>query len=182
MRTHVALLRGINVGGNNKVPMKELRGLVSSLGYGEVETYIQSGNVVLSSDQDPESIRVAMEDAMARDLGVACPVVVVGRAELAEVVEALPFPREDDPRRIHAVFRAEPYGPRDLEAIEDAVAKARAKGSRDEVSVAGRTMYLWTPDGFGRSELAAQLSRRAMSGGTARNWATVRKLVELLEG
>lgn len=180
MRTHVALLRGINVGGNNKVPMKDLRALVASLGYGDVETYIQSGNVVLSSEADAEDIRVCVERAVAEKMGVSCPVVVVTREELARVVAGNPFQVDDD-RRLHAVFRSSPFGADDLEAVDTAVARARAKGSRDEVSIADKTMYLWTPDGFGRSELAAQLSRAAMAGGTARNWATVSRLMEMLD-
>lgn len=180
MRTHVALLRGINVGGNNKVPMKELRALIASLGYSDVETYIQSGNVVLSSDSDAEEIRVCVERAVAEEMGVACTVVVVTREELAGVVARNPFPVDDD-RRLHAVFRSSPFGATDLHAVETAAARARSKGSRDEVSVAEKTMYLWTPDGFGRSELAAQLSRAGMAGGTARNWATVSRLMEMLD-
>ncbi|HET6964458.1 MAG TPA: DUF1697 domain-containing protein [Acidimicrobiales bacterium] len=180
MRTHAALLRGINVGGNNKVPMKDLRLLIASLGYGDVETYIQSGNVVLSSDSDAEDIRASLERAVAEQLGVSCAVVVVTREELAGVVAGNPFPADDD-RRLHVVFRSSPFGVDDLEAVDRAVARARAKGSRDEVSVAEKTMYLWTPDGYGRSELAAQLSRAGTAGGTARNWATVSRLMEMLE-
>ncbi len=181
MRTHVALLRGINVGGNNKVPMKELRALVGSLGYGDVETYIQSGNVVFSSDSDAEEIRLSMERVLAGGMGVACAVVVVTRDELAGVVAGNPFHVDDD-RRLHAVFRSSPFEPGDLQVVDRAVERARAKGSRDQVSVAGKTMYLWTPDGYGRSELAAQLSRAAMAGGTARNWATVSRLMQMLDG
>lgn len=171
--------------------MKDLRAVVSSLGYRDVETYIQSGNVVFSTDDDADTVTAALEAAMTGDLGVPCQVVVVSRAEMAEVLAADPFPEEDDDRKVHVVFRTGPYGPDDQDSIDQAVTRARAKGSRDEVSVAGSCLYLWTPDGFGRSELAAQLSRRATSGGTARNQAvwsgtarnrgTVRKLVELLE-
>ena len=181
MRSHVALLRGINVGGKNKVAMKDLRDVVSSLGYADVETYIQSGNVVFSARADDESIRVDLEEAIARSTGVSCPVVVVSRTGLSEAMAADPFAHEKDDRKVHLVFRPAPCDQEDLELIDEAAARAKAKGSRDDVSVAGRVMYLWTPDGFGRSELAAQLSRQAMSAATARNRATVKKLAELLE-
>ena len=181
MRSHVALLRGINVGGKNKVGMKELRALVSSRGYEDVETYIQSGNVVFSAADDSATISAALSSKIEEEMGVSCQVVVVSRDDLAEAMAANPFTREDDDRKVHVVFRTAPYGEADVEMIDEAVAKARAKGSRDEAVVAGGVMYLWTPDGFGRSELAVQLSRRAIEGGTARNWATVQKLAELLE-
>jgi uncharacterized protein (DUF1697 family) len=161
--------------------MKELRALASTLGYLDVETYIQSGNVVFSADHtDTEEARVALEGAIARDMGVNCEVVVLLREELDEVMAADPFTNEADSRRVHMVFRTTEYGPEDAERIDEAVRRARLKGSRDEVTVAGRSLYLWTPDGYGRSELAAQLSR-LRGGGTARNRATVQKLVGLMK-
>jgi uncharacterized protein (DUF1697 family) len=177
----VALLRGVNVGGKNKVPMKELRALASTLGYRDVETYIQSGNVVFSADDtDTEDARVTLEGAIAREMGVNCEVVVLLREEVDEVMAADPFTDEVDSRRVHMVFRTTQYGPEDAERIDEAARRAGLKGSRDQVTFAGRTLYLWTPDGYGRSELAAQLSRLG-GRGTARNRATVQNLAELMK-
>lgn len=184
MRTHVALLRGINVGGRNKVAMADLRALVAGLGHAEVGTYIQSGNVVFASTEtDLDRLADGLEAEIAGRLGVACGVVVVARADLAAAVAADPYRHEPDGRRVHVVFRRHPLTADELTAIDAAAERARAKGSRDEVTPDGRVLYLWTPDGMGRSELAAQLARTAGLGtGTARNRTTASKLLALLEG
>ena len=181
MRTHVALLRGVNVSGRNKVPMAALRDLVADLGCGEVETYIQSGNVVFSAGAlGADEVRMAIEAAIAREFGVTSEVVVVSASELVQVMTANPFPGEADDRKVHVVFRTSRYGPADREAAAEAERRARSKGGSDEVSVTGGAMYLWTPDGFGRSELAVQIARLVRPPGTARNWATVKRLAELV--
>jgi len=184
MPRYVALLRGINVGGRNKVAMADLRQLVQSLGHVDVATYIQSGNVVFTSpDTDDDALADALEKEIAARLGVRPAVVVVSQAELAEVVAGNPFPGEDNPKFVHAVFRRSAPGPDALAAITDAHQRAAGKGCRDEYAVSGRTLYLHTPDGLGRSEFAAQLAKPAgrIGQGTARNWATVMKLKDMLE-
>lgn len=187
MRTHLALLRGINVGGQAKVPMAELREVVTSLGHQDVATYIQTGNVVFTSPH-ADSIRLAdeLEEAISRRFGLRPGVVVLTRDELVRVIADNPYPEAASPRLLHAVFRRDEPSAEQLTGIEAAGQRARDKGSRDEATVIGRTLYLHTPDGFGRSELAAQLSRarQAMApagGGTARNWATVTRLMSLLD-
>ena len=185
MRTHVALLRGINVGGHNKVPMKDLRALLTELGFEQVDTYIQSGNVAFSAGKAPvQELAGRIGDAIAARMGVTCDVVVLTRAELARVIAANPFPEPEDPRFLHVVFRASDLTAADLKSVDTAVEKARGKApdSPDEVRVAGRYLYLSTPDGLGRSELAARLSRGVMGAGTARNWATVKRLEAMLSG
>ena len=187
MATHVALLRGINVGGRNKVAMADLREVVAELGHDDVSTYIQSGNVLFSpgtSDADESDLAEALAAAITARLGVSAPVVVVSRDELASVFAANPFPDQVDPRRVHAVLLSSPPGAEAAGKIDDALARSTAKGARDEAATVGRTIYLHTPDGFGNSELAAAVLRivtspRAGVTGTARNWATIGKLLEL---
>jgi uncharacterized protein (DUF1697 family) len=186
MPTHVALLRGINVGGRNKVAMADLRKVVESLGHGDVATYIQSGNVVFTSkDTDTAAIAAKLERALEKASGVRSSVVVLSRAELAKVIADNPFPDEANPKHLHAVFRGGELGAQEAAAVADAERRARDKGSRDQARVVGRTVYLRTPDGLGRSELAAQLARSNPAagdrGGTARNWATVTKLLAMLD-
>ena len=158
MASHVALLRGINVGGRNKVPMADLREVVTSLGHTGVSTYIQSGNVLFSTaDTDTAKLAAALESAIEDRFGIWSSVVVLSRDELAQVLAANPYPDEPNPRMVHVVFlNAEP--PEDLltriSAAESAVA---AKGSRDTVQAAGQALFLHTPDGFGTSELAQTL-------------------------
>jgi uncharacterized protein (DUF1697 family) len=191
MASHVALLRGINVGGRNKVPMAELREVVASLGHAEVTTYIQSGNVLFSTaETDNAKLAAALESAIEDRFGLWSSVVVLSRDELAEVLAASPYPDEPNPRLVHVVFlNAEP--PQDvLDRIAAAVSAAAARGSRDAVHAAGTALYLHTPDGFGKSELAQNLFRvltppakrkKQGLGATARNWATATKLLSLCE-
>jgi uncharacterized protein (DUF1697 family) len=184
MPTHIALLRGINVGGRNRVAMAHLREVVLGLGHTDVATYIQSGNVVFTSEQaDTATIAAALERAIAEHLGVQPKVIVLTRAELAQVVADNPFPDEPNPRWVHAIFRNGPLPPDELAAVADQQ-RAQDQGSDDEARVVGNTLFLHTPGGLGRSELAAQLlrlgsSRTAETAGTARNWATVNKLLAL---
>jgi len=181
---YVALLRGINVGGRNKVAMADLRQVAESLGHTEVATYIQSGNLVFTSTGDNASggLADALEREIARSLAVRPAVVVLSRADLAQVIADNPFPGESNPKALHAVFRREALTADAVEAIAAAEQKARAKGSEDEVIIVGRTLFLRTPDGLGRSELAAQLARvGSQAAGTARNWSTVNRLLAMLD-
>jgi uncharacterized protein (DUF1697 family) len=189
VRTHIALLRGINVGGRNKVAMADLRRVVSDLGHTEVATYIQSGNVAFAAAGLPvesNELAVSIERAIAGQLPVRPAVMVVSRDELQQVVAGNPYLSEPNPRFVHAVFLPDTPGTDRLAAVAAAVERAHAKGSRDEARVAGRALYLWTPDGMGRSELAVELNRGTAkstpaAAGTARNWATVLALVQLLD-
>jgi uncharacterized protein (DUF1697 family) len=189
VRTHVALLRGINVLGRNKVAMADLRGVVAALGHREVMTYIQSGNVVFAAGRADDDCALAeeLEAAVAARLGVRPAVVVLARAQLLNVVSTNPFRQVVDPRTLHGVFFREAPSSDGIDAVAAAVGRARVKGSRDDARVIGRTLYLWTPEGFAPSVLRRELDRggnlRApMHSGTARNWATVTTLVSLLEG
>ena len=187
MATHIALLRGINVGGRNKVAMADLRDVVAGLGHTDVSTYIQSGNVVFTSDEaDTEALGQALEEAIARRLGVKPSVIVLSRGDLARVVRDNPYPDEPNPKLVHAVFFRGPVPPGSAEAIEAGQQRAAERGSgRDSARVVGPTLYVHTPDGFGRSELALYLLGRSASpcaAGTARNWSTVTKLLALCGG
>jgi uncharacterized protein (DUF1697 family) len=186
MLTHVALLRGVNVGGRNKVAMADLRKVVESLGHANVATYIQSGNVVFTSNHtDTAAIAGELERALAETLGRHSSVVVLARAELATVIADNPFPEEANPKRVHVIFRGAEVGAEEAAAVAAAARRASDKGGRDQAKVVGRAVYLHTPDGFGASELAAQLTRVNPAvqdrGGTARNWATVTKLLAMLD-
>lgn len=189
MPSHVALLRGINVGGRNKVPMAQLRELVAGLGHADVATYIQSGNVVFSTaETDTAALATAFEEAIAAAFGVPARVVVLSREELARVARDNPYSDEPDPRAVHAVFLSAEPGSEVAAGVADARRRAEQKqpGTRDTAEVIGRAIFLHTPDGFGRSELAAQIAggSRWKAGdlvGTARNWATVTKLLAMCD-
>ncbi len=182
MPRYAALLRGINVGGRNKVAMADLRELASALGHADVATYIQSGNLVFSSaEPDPAALADEFEREIAARLGVRPAVVVISARELAAVIAANPFPDETNPRCLHAIFRRDEIDAAGIRAVAAAVEKFRAAGGQDDAAAGGRVVYLRTPDGLGRSDLAAALSRPAAAGGTARNWATVARLMAMLD-
>jgi uncharacterized protein (DUF1697 family) len=187
MPTHVALLRGINVGGGGKVPMAELRELVSSLGHAEVGTYIQTGNIIFSpSHDDTAALAADLHDAIAKSFGVRSAVVVLSRAELADVISANPYPDEPNPRFVHGVFLLSEPDKAARTRLAETLELVADRGKRDEAAIIGRTLYLHTPDGFGTSELARELTlkKRAnpLAQGTARNWATITKLLALCDG
>jgi uncharacterized protein (DUF1697 family) len=188
MATHIALLRGINLGGRNRVAMAGLRTLVAGLGYTDVATYIQSGNVLFTApDLDDSALSAALAGAVAAGTGMDVGVVVVSRDELAEVVSANPFPSEPDPKNLHAVLLSGPPGAELRERITTAASAPAATGSGDTIREAGRVLYLHTPGGFGRSDLSAKLMRLLSSPkagvvGTARNWRTVNVLLNMFNG
>jgi uncharacterized protein (DUF1697 family) len=179
---YLALLRGINVGGRNKVAMTDLRRIATDLGYTDAATYIQSGNLLFTSnDDDTAGHARTLERRIAEQLGVRPAVVVISAAELAQAIADNPFPAETNGRCLHAVFRETEPNAAERARISGAVSRARANGSADDAVVVGRTLYLHTPDGFGRSELAARLSSSAPpAAGTARNWLTVTRLMTML--
>lgn len=182
MPKYVALLRGINVGGKNKVAMADLRAIAESLGHGNVATYIQSGNLVFGSDEaDTGAMAKALEDRISERLNIRPDVVILSRGELAAAVEHNPFPEVVSHKSLHAIFRDRELDASALEAVGDIQRRVRDSGSPDEVKVIGRVSYLHTPDGIGRSKLAAMLATR-LKDGTARNWATVTKLLEMADG
>jgi uncharacterized protein (DUF1697 family) len=190
--THVALLRGINNLGSKRATMAELQEAVRSLGHADVTTYIQSGNVLFTPRRadseagrtDGATLAAGLEQAIAASIGVQARAVVLSRAELARCMRDNPYPGETNPRLLHAVFLPEAPRPGLAAWLADAERHVRANGSRDETQVLGRTVYLHTPDGYPPSELRRALARAggptsAPVGGTARNWATVSRLLEL---
>ena len=149
--------------------MPALRELVESLGYSDVSTYIASGNVLFSTrKKDTGRIAAELEKAIEKELGVSCRVAVLTRDELAEAIAKNPFPDEKNPKAVHASF-----------LLDDPPEGAETRDGNDRTKIVGRVLYLHTPDGYGRSDLASKTMRKVP--GTARNWGTVTKLLELLD-
>ena len=172
MKTWVALFRGINVGGNNILPMKELVATLENIGCQDVETYIQSGNTVFRSEEEDawllsDRIRAAIEESH----GFEPRVLVLGSEALERVVRSNPFPdAEFEPKSLHVYFLASPPERPDLDAL------AGIKGDRERFVLEGDIFYLHAPDGVGRSRLAAKAEKLLGVSATARNWRTVGKL------
>jgi uncharacterized protein (DUF1697 family) len=176
--TYAALLRGINVGGNKKVPMAELRALLSDLGHSAVRTYLNSGNAIFSSDDDDQdALAAALEDAIEKHFGFKVACMVRTGAYLRAVVEACPFPADElEGRQLHAIFYSGPVTAERFSAIDAAAYLP------EEFRLGDQVLYLYAPEGLGRSKLVEALSRPALLKGldaTARNWNTVKTLMEL---
>lgn len=179
MTTWIALLRGINVGGANRLPMAELREQLSGLGFEDVETYIASGNVVFGANGDPASGHAeTLADEIATTIethhGFRPRVLVLSAAEFRRAMEANPFPEgEPEPKTLHLYFLAEQPPDIDASAVETAASPTERWKLGDHV------LYLHAPDGIGRSKLAARIESLLGVPATARNWRTVTRVSEI---
>lgn len=175
MPTYVALLRGINVGGHRMMKMADLRKVFVAADADDIATYIQSGNVVFTHAARSEpTLAAEIEKRIAKAAGFPVPVVLRTAGQLARVVEDSPFP-DADADHLHVAFLAT-RPPASAPTID-----ARAFAP-ERCATIGRELYLYLPDGMGRSKLAAAVLAKPKAigaGGTARNWRTVLKLKEL---
>lgn len=175
--THIALLRGINVGGRNKLPMKDLAAIFDDLGCADVRTYIQSGNVVFTAPPDvAASIPDRAAAAISDRFGLTVPVVTRTASELAEAHRRNPFLAEGcAPKTLAVAFLANHPAPDRVAALDP------DRSPPDRFAVIGREVYLHMPNGVARSKLTnAYLDARLATVSTARNLRTVGKLLEMV--
>jgi uncharacterized protein (DUF1697 family) len=174
--TWLALLRGINVVGKNKVPMKALASAIGAAGFQAVRTYIQSGNVVFrSSSADPHALARRIEHLVERNFGCAPTVMVISKADLAAAIRANPFPdAQQNHKLLHLYFLASRPKSPDIDSL------ARVDAGREAFALKRGIFYLWTPDGFADSVLRSRIERCLGVPATARNWRTVNELLKLL--
>jgi uncharacterized protein (DUF1697 family) len=175
---HVVLLRGINLGPNRRVAMPRLREVLSDAGFGDVRTYVQSGNVVL--DSDLSSARVADRSAalIASEFGFEVDVIVRTRDEIAEVVRRNPLGTvASNPKRYQVSFLAAEPDPARVARLDQAAAPS------ERVVAIGREIYAWHPEGVARSKLWSALAAKDGLGvpATARNWTTVTTLLQMAD-
>ena len=178
MPTFAALLRAINLGERNKIPMAGLRSLFSGLGHEDVSTYVQSGNVVFRARaRKGDEISADIERGIAEEFGLEVAVLIRTPAELRKIVDGNPYLKdESDPKKLHVLFL-------------DRQPAARAKNSLDQdrspperFVLRGRELYLHRPEGSARSKLTIAYFEGCLEArGTVRNWRTVTKLAELTE-
>lgn len=171
----IVLLRGVNVGGHNKLAMPALREALEAAGMENVLTYVQSGNVVLDSAAKPDALARACAKVIAERFGMDVGVVVRTRAQLAKIVEHNPLGDVVEQDKLYQVtFCSE----KPAKAALAKVAERAVEGER--LLAHGREIYAWFPHGVGRSKLAAQLGKQDLGVlATARNWTTVNKLLAL---
>ncbi|MGW7425556.1 DUF1697 domain-containing protein [Streptomyces sp. NPDC054813] len=178
MTMYAALLRGINVGGRKRLPMAELRALMTGLGYASVQTYLQSGQAVFADVRgDTESLAAELAGAIEERFGFPVDILVRDHAYLKATAGACPFPAAElEARQLHVTYFSAPVAPERFADLDPAAHLP------EEFRLGDRALYLYAPDGLGRSKLAEALSRPRINKGliaTTRNWNTVVKLVEL---
>lgn len=184
MTACVILLRGVNVGGANRLPMAALRTSLEAAGFAAPQTYLASGNVVVVDPSRASEIADRVSAVIADAFGLDVPAIAMTAREWTRVVDGLPVD-EPDPKRVHAIAFAEPLTMSDLHDLQELQDRVDAKGARDRAvpGVGGRVLYLHTPGGFGSSHLAKALTSRrvgALPRGTGRNWSTVLAIQDLL--
>ena len=173
----VLLLRGINIG-KRRVAMPALRELLTEAGYGDVETYVQSGNDVVSSGLAQRKLARESAALISERFGFDVPVVVRNATELARVVKANPLGDvADNDKRYQVCF---------LDRALDAETAERLRGlvvEPEALAIDGREIYAWHPDGIARSKLWNNIASKGLGAtGTARNWTTVKTLLEMAQG
>ena len=176
MTTYIALVRGINVGGKNLLPMRDLVSNLETLGAEQVRTYIQSGNAVFRHDsRSPTKLAKTIGAAIRGSHGFEPRVLVLHVHDLERAIAANPFPEaEDEPKSLHLFFLASvPQAP-DLEALQEIA------GPDERFRLVGRVFYLHAPHGIGRSKLAARAEKALGVRATGRNWRTIGKIAELI--
>jgi uncharacterized protein (DUF1697 family) len=171
---YVVFLRGINVGGKNILRMEALVQILEGLGCGNVRTYIQSGNVALTTAGDPDQLSRNIGVEISTRHGFEPDVLILGLHELQEAIRLNPYPEsESDPKSLHLGFlKSAPQNP-------DEAALESLKNAGEQFRVLGKVFYLSAPDGIGKSKLAARAERVLGISMTSRNWRTVMKMQEL---
>jgi uncharacterized protein (DUF1697 family) len=177
MARQIALLRGINLASRNRVSMPDLRTALGEAGYEDVATLVQSGNIVLSSPREPKTLEREISKLVLDEFGVTAATVVRTRDELEGVIERNPIPDGPSTPRLFQVtfFSAEPDAARVKALLEQDFGD-------EQIDVIGREAYAWHPGGIHKSKLARELGKALRGDGTARNWNTVTKLLELADG
>jgi uncharacterized protein (DUF1697 family) len=180
MTRFVSLFRGINVGGNNSVRMDALKELHASLGLQEVATYIQSGNVVFTSDEaDVTQIQQDIEDGFAQKFGFQAKVMVRTAGEFNVIIENNPFQNEllKESKWVVAMFLAS----HPISTAREDIQKTYS--GPEELHIIGQEVYIYYPEGIGRSKLTNTfLEKKLKTAGTARNWNTVLRLQKMMQG
>jgi uncharacterized protein (DUF1697 family) len=169
----IALLRGVNVGGHNKLPMKALQAALAASGLADVATYVQSGNILFShTGGTAPALAAHIGGVIADRFGFRPYIKLLRHTELAAAAKANPFPEAEE-KTLHLFFLDGKPTPNYAAALDS----IRAPSER--WALAGEVFYLHTPDGFGRSKLAAQAEKKLKTEATARNWHSIQALLEM---
>ena len=173
------MLRGVNVGGHNKIKMEALRALYESLKLRDAQTYVQSGNVIFRTDErDIARLTKRIEDGIERKFGFRPDVILRTAAEMRDVVARNPFAKRRgiEPGKLLVTFLASDPPAEVREKVR------QIKCDPEELRIEGRELYIYFPNGMGRSKLStAKLEKTMSTPGTGRNWNSVTKMLEMAE-
>lgn len=173
MKTYIALLRGINVGGHKKIPMAELRELLTNTGYKAVESYIQSGNIILFSSENKRDVEHKIHNAIASHFGFDVPVIAKTRAELMQIFEACPFSEEKKENSYFVLLSKIP----ETELIDEVI---KIKYANEEFQIINDCLYFYSSVGYGRTKFNMNsFEKRLGVKATSRNFKTMVKLIEM---
>jgi len=177
MNLWIAFFRGINVGGHNIMSMKDLKAMLAEMGCERVSTYIQSGNVVFSHKEAGATVlERKLSGAVKAKFGFEPRVLLLSIDQLKVAVEQNPFPNATlEPKTLHLYFLTDDAVKVNWPAMDS------VKSGTEEFRLIGRVFYLYAPDGIGRSRLAAKVEKCLGVPATARNWATVEKVLHLAQ-
>ena len=178
MKKYISMLRGINVSGQKKIKMTDLKSLYESLGFDNVQTYIQSGNVIFeSSILDVEKLKRNIEQNIEKTFGFSVSVIIRSNDEFESIINRNPFIGQrstEDDTKLLVTFLTDAPPESIANAIQQFVTKPEA------LEVRGKEIYLHCPNGYGKSKLSNSfLERKLGVTATTRNWKTVKKLYEL---
>ncbi len=173
---HLALLRGINVGGNNILPMKDLAKMFADAGCSNVRTYIQSGNVVFDAAAGAPKVAVTVSSSIEKRFGFGAPIVIRTQTQLLRAIKENPFLGAGiDEKWLHVYFLADVPEAQAISGLDP------TRSAPDVFHVRGQEIYLHLPNGMGRSKLTnAYFDSKLSTVCTARNWTTVLKLAEMM--
>ncbi len=179
MAVIISMLRGVNVGSHNKIKMDALRALYESMKLREAQTYVQSGNVIFRTDErDIARLAKRIENGIERKLGFRPDVILRTATEMREVIARNPFAKRRgiEPSKLLVTFLGSDPGAEAREKI------LQIKCDPEELRIEGRELYIYFPNGIGRSKLSwAGLEKTLKTPGTARNWNSVTKMLEMAE-
>jgi len=175
MKTWIILIRGINVGGNNLIPMKALKLRLTEAGFSGVRTYIQSGNVAFESEiTKTGQICADVQACVETHFGFAPKIMALSATKFAKIIKDNPFPNAvDEPKNLHISFLARPAKNADMEKIES------LKAENERIVLTNYAAYAHLPNGVWKSKLAANLEKCLGVPATARNWRSAGKILEL---
>jgi uncharacterized protein (DUF1697 family) len=179
MTIYIAMLRGINVSGHKIIKMERLRAMFEAMGFGQVKTYVQSGNVLFETDEPAASLSAKIQKRILKDFDFDVPVLTKSAKELADIVKRNPFTKEKglDETKWHVTFIADDPPKNALELLQPL-----ATGD-EQVKIVGRAVYLHCPNGYGNTKLTNTTIEKKLSGGaTTRNWNTTKTLLKMAEG